>query len=97
LALRLSARGSWSLRLSDGTQVEVGRSDSQLRLQRFSRLLPRLRAQDPRPLTRADLRYTNGFSLTWADLPKAPEATAPLPQPVDAQSRDGSSSMEGTT
>jgi cell division protein FtsQ len=69
LALRLSARGSWSLRLSDGTQVEVGRSDSQLRLQRFSRLLPRLRAQDPRPLTRADLRYTNGFALVWGALP----------------------------
>jgi cell division protein FtsQ len=65
----LSARGSWSLRLSDGTQVEVGRNDSQQRLQRFSRLLPRLTAHEPRRLERADLRYTNGFALVWGALP----------------------------
>jgi cell division protein FtsQ len=81
--VRLSARGSWSLRLSDGTEVEVGRSDSQHRLERFSRLLPRLRAQDPRPLTRADLRYTNGFALVWG----------PLHAPAPAGS---TSSMQGT-
>ena len=68
-AVRLSARGSWSLLLSDGTEVEVGRSDSQHRLERFSRLLPRLQAADPRKLARADLRYTNGFALVWADAP----------------------------
>jgi cell division protein FtsQ len=67
--VHLSARGSWSLRLSDGTDVEVGRSDQQHRLERFSRLLPRLRSQDPRPLTRADLRYTNGFALVWGAAP----------------------------
>ena len=67
--VHLSARGSWSLRLSDGTEVEVGRSDSQHRLQRFSRLLPRLVATDPRPLARADLRYTNGFALVWGAAP----------------------------
>lgn len=70
--VRLSARGSWSLRLSDGTDVEVGRSDSQHRLQRFSRLLPRLVAQEPRRLERADLRYTNGFALVWGDAPASP-------------------------
>ena len=64
-ALALSARGSWTLRLSDGTRVDVGRGDPQRRLQRFARLLPRLRATDTRRLVRADLRYTNGFALTW--------------------------------
>jgi cell division protein FtsQ len=63
--LVLSARGSWTLWLSDGTQVDVGRGDPQRRLQRFARLLPRLRAGDHRQLLRADLRYTNGFALTW--------------------------------
>ena len=67
----LSARGSWSLKLSDGTQVEVGRNDSQQRLQRFSRLLPRLVAHEPRTLERADLRYTNGFALVWGAPPPA--------------------------
>jgi cell division protein FtsQ len=73
--VQLSARGSWSLRLSDGTVVEVGRSDSQHRLERFSRLLPRLQSTDPRKLTRADLRYTNGFALVWADAPAAPTSS----------------------
>ena len=64
-AVRLSARGSWSLSLSDGSEIEVGRGDPQLRLARFARMLPRLQQMDPRILQRADLRYTNGFALTW--------------------------------
>ena len=84
--------------LIDGSEVVLGRSDPDARLARFAPLLPRLAAQHPgQRLARADLRYTNGFSLTWADLPKAAPAAMPLPQPVDAQSRDGSSPTEGTT
>lgn len=59
-------RGSWSLTLASGTEVVIGRSDAKARLTRFSRLLPRLLAQQQRPLQRADLRYTNGFALRWA-------------------------------
>ena len=68
-ALRLDARGSWSLVLSDGAEVIVGRSDARPRLGRFARLLPQLTAQPQRVLRRADLRYTNGFALQWADVP----------------------------
>jgi cell division protein FtsQ len=94
----LDARGSWSITLANGTEVVLGRNDPDARLQRFAPLLPRLAAQHPgQRLARADLRYTNGFSLTWADLPKVSEAAAPLPQPVAALPRNGSSSMEGTT
>jgi cell division protein FtsQ len=73
--VRLSARGSWSLLLSDGTEVEVGRNDEAHRLQRFSHLLPRLTNNDPRRLARADLRYTNGFALVWGPAPAALKAT----------------------
>ncbi len=94
----LDARGSWSITLANGTEVVLGRNDPDARLQRFAPLRPRLAAQLPgQRLARADLRYTNGFSLTWADLPKVSEAAAPLPQPVAALPRNGSSSMEGTT
>ncbi|MFD0724008.1 cell division protein FtsQ/DivIB [Lysobacter brunescens] len=70
-ALRLDARGSWSMTLSNGAELLLGRDDARLRLARFARLLPQLQAQDPRTLARADLRYTNGFALTWreADAP----------------------------
>jgi len=73
--VRLSARGSWSLLLSDGTDVEVGRNDEAHRLQRFSHLLPRLTTNEPRRLARADLRYTNGFALVWGPAPAALKAT----------------------
>lgn len=67
--ISLSARGSWHLLLSDGTGVEVGRGEPLPRLRRFARMLPQLRHADPRPLRRADLRYTNGFALTWGVAP----------------------------
>jgi cell division protein FtsQ len=66
-ALRLDARGSWSMTLSNGAELLLGRDDARLRLARFARLLPQLQAQDPRTLARADLRYTNGFALTWRE------------------------------
>lgn len=62
----LDRRGSWSLTLSSGTEVVIGSQEARLRLARFARLLPQLLLQKPYPLTRADLRYTNGFALTWA-------------------------------
>lgn len=65
-ALALDNRGSWALVLSNGTSVVVGSQEARLRLTRFARLLPQLLSQDVRRLERADLRYTNGFALTWA-------------------------------
>ena len=72
--LTMDARGSWSLVLSNGTEVVVGRDDARSRLQRFVRVLPQL-ANQAAPIERADLRYTNGFTLSWGT-PAAP-ADAP--------------------
>lgn len=88
-SVQLSARGSWRLRLDDGTEVEAGRGDPQARLARFARLFPRLRDGDPRVLVRADLRYTNGFTLVWGDpRPAATNETAPAPR-ADAGTQEG--------
>lgn len=70
-ALRLDRRGSWSLQLSNGVDVVVGSREARLRMHRFARLLPQLLARQARALERADLRYTNGFALTWGE-PAAP-------------------------
>ena len=60
--LEMDARGSWSLGLSNGIAIIVGRDDARARLQRFARVLPQL--MDPQsPIARADLRYTNGFTV----------------------------------
>lgn len=78
----LDRRGSWSITLRDGTEVVLGRNDPQARLARFAALLPRVLAQSAgRRLVRADLRYTNGFALVWAD-PTGPAPGAALHQPV---------------
>ncbi|GAB3348749.1 cell division protein FtsQ/DivIB [Lysobacter tyrosinilyticus] len=72
----LDPRGSWKLGLNNGAQVVVGRSEARARLDRFVRLLPQLLTQNTQQLARADLRYTNGFALTWkpAPAPVVPEA-----------------------
>lgn len=93
VAVDLDARGGWSLRLDDGTDVVIGRADADARLARFTRLLPQLLAKEGRPLARADLRYTNGFALVWAapgqarapaqalpvGLPNVPRSPFPVP------------------
>jgi cell division protein FtsQ len=63
----LDRRGSWSLLLSSDTRVVVGSQEARLRLARFARLMPNLLARNPQRLARADLRYTNGFALTWGE------------------------------
>lgn len=74
--VRLSARGSWSLVLDDGTEIEAGRGDPQARLARFARVLPQLRRDATRRLVRADLRYTNGFAVVWEDAADEEEKNA---------------------
>ena len=65
-SIQMSARGSWSLTLSDGLEIEVGRGEPQQRLARFARLMPQIKNDElKRQLVRADLRYTNGFALSW--------------------------------
>jgi cell division protein FtsQ len=75
--VRLSARGSWTLRLDDGTEIEAGRGDPQARLARFARMLPQLRNDPARRIVRADLRYTNGFAIVWKEVapPVTPQET----------------------
>lgn len=66
----LDARGSWTIGLGNrgsqaSTEVVVGRSQARARLSRFVRLMPQLLTQQMQVLVRADLRYTNGFALSW--------------------------------
>jgi len=71
--VELDPRGSWTLGLDNGARIVVGRSEARARLSRFVRLLPQLLTQQAQVLKLADLRYTNGFALTWAPVP-APAA-----------------------
>ncbi len=90
--LGMDARGSWSMTLDNGLEVVVGRDDARARLHRFARVLPQLLARQARPVARADLRYTNGFTLAPGEpgasssaSPQAP-AGAARTQPQQASS-----------
>ena len=65
--LVLDTRGSWSLVLTNGTRITIGSQQARPRLERFARLLPQLLQARTDRLTRADLRYTNGFALGWGE------------------------------
>jgi cell division protein FtsQ len=83
--VRLSARGSWSLTLGNGARIVIGRADPAPRLQRLVRVLPQLLATEQRPFERIDLRYTNGFAVSWAPATSEttpPPAPAPAPAPT---------------
>jgi cell division protein FtsQ len=74
--VRMTARGSWNVLLSDGLEIEVGRADMQQRLARFARLMTQIKSDDSRQLVKADLRYTNGFALVWKKAEVKPSASS---------------------
>jgi cell division protein FtsQ len=79
--LRLSARGSWSLILSNEARVVIGRAEPEPRLARLVRVLPQLIAGEARAFERIDLRYTNGFAVRWAPAAEPPTPAAPAAAP----------------
>ena len=70
----LSARGGWTLTLTSGAVIDIGRERTNERLQRFVDVLPRLVAGHSGGFAHADLRYANGFAVRWQDR-EAPPAT----------------------
>ena len=71
-ALILDARRAWQLKLDNGISLALGRSDSQQRLQRFTRAYVKLINEKQEAISTVDLRYTNGFAVRW----QAPEKNA---------------------
>lgn len=81
----LSGRGAWTLPLSNGGSLLLGRTDARSRLARFSAVFQSLVINDPATLERADLRYANGFALRWrtpTDAGAHPDGATPaMPEP----------------
>ncbi len=65
--LRVYERGAWELKLSTNTTVRLGREDVLPRLQRLVSSWESLTQQGSRIPVSIDLRYTNGFSVLWAE------------------------------
>ncbi|HXS74058.1 MAG TPA: cell division protein FtsQ/DivIB [Rhodanobacteraceae bacterium] len=82
--VELSERGSWNLTLANGASIVIGRDMPEQKLARFVAVMPKLMAGRAIRFTYADLRYSNGFAVKWADAP-APANANPEP-PTEATS-----------
>jgi cell division protein FtsQ len=63
--LKLDARGAWSMDLTNGTSVNLGRQEAYARLKRLMHSWEELLKDRPAPPRVVDLRYTNGFAVSW--------------------------------
>lgn len=77
--LRLTNRRAWSARLSGGVDVEFGKQDPALALDRLLALLPRLGEERVATIRKLDLRYPNGFAVIFK--PQFPAELVSLKQP----------------
>ena len=65
--ITMDERRAWSMKLNNGAVIRLGSKDLEDRLARFYGIYPLLQA-DKRQLQEVDLRYTNGFAVTWKSI-----------------------------
>ncbi|WP_456374704.1 cell division protein FtsQ/DivIB [Thiolapillus sp.] len=63
-AVILDRRGEWRLELTDGTRIIVGKENMDQRIVRLLGVYPVLQQEARRP-EKVDLRYEQGFAVSW--------------------------------
>ncbi|RKZ79758.1 MAG: cell division protein FtsQ/DivIB [Gammaproteobacteria bacterium] len=63
--LSMDKRRAWSITLSNGIKVVLGRADSEQRFKRFVRVYQSGLHQFESQIAEMDMRYTNGLSVIW--------------------------------
>lgn len=61
----MDERRAWRVRLDNGVELMLGRSEHPERVERFIRAYPRILGPRISTVARVDLRYTNGFAVQW--------------------------------
>lgn len=74
-SLRLDARRTWSVRLSNDLTIEIGRSSPVDRIARFVRVYPAILAAGRGQAMSVDLRYSNGLAIRWQQVDTEAEST----------------------
>lgn len=64
-ALEVNGRRAWSARLAGGIKINMGRHEPLKAFARLLRVLPLLGKQHLAAMERIDLRYPNGFAVSW--------------------------------
>ncbi|ADJ27201.1 cell division protein FtsQ/DivIB [Nitrosococcus watsonii] len=70
--LTLGERRDWHVVFEDGMELILGRAHSKQRLTRFQQIYAHLLRLHREDIKRVDMRYTNGFAITWHDGNTAP-------------------------
>lgn len=68
--LVLDERRSWSMLLSNGVELQLGRNDTERRIQRFIKVFSMQNAPNIDDINYIDLRYPNGFAMKTKTLPE---------------------------
>lgn len=74
-SLTLTPRHSWNMVLDNGLTLTLGREEPEPKVARFARVYPQALAAQAAKIRCVDLRYTNGFSVEWANPANAPRAS----------------------
>jgi cell division protein FtsQ len=63
--LKMDERRSWQVNFSNGLELQLGRADSQERLDRFAKVYAAGLKQFEEQIKGVDMRYTNGLAVIW--------------------------------
>lgn len=65
--MKLDARRSWTIQMSEGLELRLGRKQMHERLQRFASVYKNNLQAEKREIKHIDMRYTNGFAVAWKE------------------------------
>ena len=63
--LTMDERRAWTVKLDNGITLNLGRKQTNARLQRFVKIYKDLAVANKEKAAVVDLRYTNGFAIRW--------------------------------
>ncbi|MCW9047047.1 MAG: cell division protein FtsQ/DivIB [Gammaproteobacteria bacterium] len=63
----LNARRSWTLKMTSGMELRLGRKQMHERLNRFVSVYKEALEVEKREIKHIDMRYTNGFAVAWKE------------------------------
>lgn len=99
-SLSLSERYAWTVRLSNGMEVALGREQNKTtlheRVQRLVGIYPQLASRLPDGIETVDMRYQNGLALSAVGL-KVPVDVKAEPKPLNQKKKSTTSSTKSST
>lgn len=66
--IKLRENQSWTMMLTNGIVLELGKNDIDLRVRRFAKVYPKLFAAKFDQVSTVDLRYSKGMAVKWRKL-----------------------------